>query len=156
MYSCPGLSTQWRVPILCIYLFCKGLPSLFCLFSVLAAPRHMEFLDQGSDPSCSYDLCRSYSSTRYLTHCAGLRIKPASQRSRDIVDPIVPQWEFLSSPLTEHIWRKQEQYFYLIHRNMVLCKLSHGCYVILCQWIIKWIEDGHFLWKRDSLCLLCL
>lgn len=64
------------------------------------------------------------------------------------------------SPLTGHIWWKEQQCFYLVYSNMYLAK-CHVCNVytaqlIFCQWIIKWIEDGYFLWKREALCLLYL
>ena len=53
----------------------------FYLFTQVA-PRHMEFLGQGSDPSCSGDLRHSCGSNiRSLTHCVGLGIEPASQGS---------------------------------------------------------------------------
>ena len=47
---------------------------LLVLFSFVATPQHMEFPDQGSDPSLS---C-----TGSLTHFARLGIKPASQCTR--------------------------------------------------------------------------
>ena len=55
----------------------------------------MEVPGQGLNLSRSYDLCHSYSNTGFLTYCAGLGIKPISQRSRDAADPGVPQckWE---------------------------------------------------------------
>ena len=56
---------------------------LFLFFSFfLAAPRHMKFLGQGSDLSCSCDLSHSCSDAGSLTHCAGLWIEPASQHSK--------------------------------------------------------------------------
>ena len=61
----------------------------------LATPRHKEFPGQGSDRSCSCNLCHSCSSVGSLTQCAGLRIETASQHSRDAADPVVPQWELL-------------------------------------------------------------
>ena len=63
------------------------------LFYFLAALWHMEFLGQGSDLSCSCDLCSSCCNTGSLTHCASQGIKPASQHSRDAADPGVPQQE---------------------------------------------------------------
>ena len=43
---------------------------LFFFFSFSSAPQLMEFLDQGSDPSHSCNLCHSYGNARSLTHCA--------------------------------------------------------------------------------------
>ena len=53
---------------------------------VLAVPRHMEFLGQGSDPRRGCDIHWSCGSARSLTHYAGPRTEPASQCSRDILD----------------------------------------------------------------------
>lgn len=53
----------------------------------------MEFPGQGSDLSCIGDLYHSCGNSRSLTHCAGPGIEPVSQHSRDVADPIVPQWE---------------------------------------------------------------
>ena len=61
------------------------------LFSVVAAPWHMEFPSQRSDPSHRRDL----SNTGSLTHGARPGIEPASQRSQDAADPIAPQQEGL-------------------------------------------------------------
>ena len=46
-----------------------------------------------SDPHC--DLSHSCGNTRFLTHSAGLGIKPTSQRSRDTDNPFEPWWELL-------------------------------------------------------------
>ena len=66
-----------------------------CLFSFLAAPRHMEFMGQGSDPSHSHDLSHSCSNAGSLTHCGRPRIEPVTQHSQDSTDSIVPQEELL-------------------------------------------------------------
>ena len=55
---------------------------------VLAVPRHMEFLGQGSDPRRSCDIHWSCGNARSLTHYAGPGIEPASQCSRDILIPL--------------------------------------------------------------------
>ena len=67
----------------------------FFFFSFLAPLRHMEFLGQGSDWSCSCNPSRSCGNARSSTHCAGQGIEPASQGSQDAADPVVPQWELL-------------------------------------------------------------
>ena len=54
----------------------------------------MELPGQGSDLSHSRDLGHSCNA-RSLSHCAGLGIEPASQRSQDAAHPILPQREFL-------------------------------------------------------------
>lgn len=59
-------------------------------FFFLAAGQLAVFLGQGSDPSHSRDLSRSCGTTRPLTYCAGLGIKPMSQASQGTADP---QWE---------------------------------------------------------------
>ena len=58
----------------------------------------MEFLGQGSDLSHSCDLCRSCGNPGSLTRCAGLGIKPASQRFQDTAVPIAPQRELRNFP----------------------------------------------------------
>ena len=56
----------------------------FCfVFSFLPPPQHMEYLGQESDPSCS---CGNTGSP---THCVGLGIKTASQRSQDAANSVV-------------------------------------------------------------------
>ena len=67
------------------------------LFSFLATPQHMEFLGQGSDLSLSHYLRYSHGNARSPTHCARLGIEPVPWRSRDTVNPIVPQQELLFS-----------------------------------------------------------
>ena len=63
---------------------------IYLFFSFLAAPRHMKFLLQGSDPNHSFQLSHSCGNGRSLTLCAGLGIKPASQHSQDASDPVAP------------------------------------------------------------------
>ena len=55
----------------------------------------MEFLGQGSDPSCSCDLRHTFVSAGSLTYCARLGIEPACQRCKDTDDAIEPQQELL-------------------------------------------------------------
>ena len=59
----------------------------------------MECPGWGSDLSHSYDLNCSYGNAGSLAHRARPGIKPVSQRSRDATDPVVPQWELLSTLL---------------------------------------------------------
>ena len=66
-------------------------------------PQHMEFLGQGSELSCSCNLCHGCSNAGSLTLCARVRIKFVSQHSRDTADPVAPQQEL------QHI------YFYNIY-----------------------------------------
>ena len=63
------------------------------VFPLLATTRHVEFLGQRSDLSCSCDLYHSCHILGSLTHCVWLGIKPASQGSRDTADPVAPQQE---------------------------------------------------------------
>ena len=67
----------------------------FFFFFFLAAPTHMEFPGQGSDPSHSLNLSLSCGTAGSLTHCAGPGIEPVSQHSQDTANPVVPQWELL-------------------------------------------------------------
>jgi len=55
----------------------------------------MEFPNKGSDLSCSCDLCHTCGNAKSSNHCAMLGIKPASQSSRDMANPIELQWELL-------------------------------------------------------------
>ena len=66
--------------------------SLFFFSPFLAAPWHMEFPGQESDPSCSCDLSHSCNNTRSLTHCARPRIKTISQCSQDTANPVETQF----------------------------------------------------------------
>ena len=59
----------------------------------MATPWHMEFLGLGLDLSHSCDLHHRCGNTRSLIYCAGPRIEPVSQPSRDKADPIAPQRE---------------------------------------------------------------
>ena len=72
----------------------------FFFFHFLPPPWHMELPGQGSDPSRSCDLSRSYSNMGFLTHCAGSRPEPVSQHSQDAADPIAPQRELLCISMT--------------------------------------------------------
>lgn len=63
-------------------------------FFFLANPWHTELLGQGSDWNYRCDLCLSCN-TWSLTHCVGPGIEPASQHSRDAVDPLAPWQELL-------------------------------------------------------------
>ena len=76
-------------------------------FLFLVTLRHMEFLGQGSDPSHSQDLSCSCSNDRSLTHCARLGIEPASQRSQDAADPVVPQQELQKSSMLSEWFSNQ-------------------------------------------------
>ena len=67
------------------YLFIFNL-NFFFLF--LAASQHMEFPGQGSDSSCSFNLCHSCSNVGSLIHCAGPGIDAGSQCSRDATNPM--------------------------------------------------------------------
>ena len=53
----------------------------------------MEFVGQGSDPSCSCGKAGS------LAHCARPGLKPVFQHSRDTPDPVAPQQELLRSSI---------------------------------------------------------
>ena len=68
------------------------IPTFDPSFLFLAAPRHMELLSQGLDPSHSQDI-RSCGNAGSLTHYARPGIKPASQHSQHATDPVVPQQE---------------------------------------------------------------
>ena len=61
------------------------------LFFFLANLRHMDFLGQGSDPSCSCELSLSCGNAGSLTHCDKMGIIPSSQHSQDTTNPNAPQ-----------------------------------------------------------------
>ena len=77
----------------------------------------MEFPAQGSDPSCSFDLCHGFSNAGSLTLCAGLGIEPASQCSKDNTDPIVLQRKLQSKSFSEYTFLPH-------HIFWPLCRLS--------------------------------
>ena len=60
---------------------CLSFFLFFFFFPFLAAPQHVEFPGQGSDPTHSRDLSHTCCNTRSLSHCAG--IEPASQLPQD-------------------------------------------------------------------------
>lgn len=68
-------------PLLPVNVVC-----FFVLFFGGGASWPMEFPGQGSDLSCSCGNARS------LTYCAVPRTEPASQHSRDTIDPFMLQW----------------------------------------------------------------
>ena len=74
-----------------IVRFCLFVCLVFFFFLAISGP--MEFLGQGSDPSCSCNPCCSFGKARSLTHYAEPGIEPMSQCSQDIADPILPQSE---------------------------------------------------------------
>ena len=59
----------------------------------------MEFPGQGSDLGHRHKLSLSYSNSRFLTHSSRPGIEPASQRSQDAANLVVPQQELQSSIL---------------------------------------------------------
>ena len=65
---------------------------------------HTEFPGQRSDHSCSCNLHSNSYNTRSLTHCARLRIKPASQCSRDATTPVEPQQELYGLSFKGFTW----------------------------------------------------
>ena len=72
---------------------------IIIIFFLLATPWLMAFLDNGSDPSCSCNLCCSCANTGSLTYCAGPGIEPETQRCRDAADLVVPQQELPKADL---------------------------------------------------------
>ena len=61
---------------------------LFFIFSLSAAPWHMELPSQGSDPSHSLDLSQSYGNAGSLTHYAGLGMEHWTHCSQDVTLPL--------------------------------------------------------------------
>ena len=53
----------------------------------------MEFPDQGSDVSHSYNLLHNCGDARSLTHSAGPGVKAVSQHPRDAANPVVSEQE---------------------------------------------------------------
>ena len=72
------------------YCFCFCFP-FFCL----TALQHIEFPDQGSDPSHGCNLSHSCGNAGSLTHYAGPAIEPVFECSQEATNPIVPQRELL-------------------------------------------------------------
>ena len=62
---------------------------------LLTSLRHMEFLGQGSDLSCSCNLYAAVAVPDPLTHCSRPGIEPVSWYCRDATNLLVPQWELL-------------------------------------------------------------
>ena len=70
-----------------------GCSFLSPLFPFLATPHHVEYPDQGLDPSCSCKPATAAAMSDPLTHCARPGIEPASWCCRDAAGPIVLQRE---------------------------------------------------------------
>ena len=75
------------------FIFYGKTRNIYLFFSFWATPRHMEFLDQGSDLSRSLCLSCRCSSAGSLTRCAGPGIEPVSQHPQDAANPVAAQWE---------------------------------------------------------------
>ena len=56
----------------------------------------MESLGKESNLSCSCDVHHISGNATFLTSCAGLGIKPASQCSRDAANPVAQQQELFN------------------------------------------------------------
>ena len=67
----------------------------FCFFFGHPMAWHLEFPDQGSDPSCSCNLSYSCSNARSFNLLHLLCIKSSSWHCRDVTNSIAPQWELL-------------------------------------------------------------
>ena len=89
-----SVSEFWIIHILVNIWSCLSL--FLSIFSFLAAPGHMEFLRQETEPSHSCDLHCSCGNAGSLMHCVGPGIEPVSQHSRYTADPAVTQWELLN------------------------------------------------------------
>lgn len=78
------------------FLLCLSFPFLS------AAPWHMEFSGQGSDPSHSCDLCWSRGNSRFLTHCADQRMNPGP--SVPEMSPILLNYSWNSAHAISNAW----------------------------------------------------
>ena len=134
------LACQWFLPFYCLVVFhCKDVSQslqftgwrICGLFPDLDAYEYscskyfntsflyMEFLGQGSDPSCSCDLRHNCSNPGPLTHCAGPGVKPMPWHCRDTANPIASQWERQYKFLYEHVFS------YFLDKNLGVELLSH-------------------------------
>ena len=69
----------------------------------------MGFLGKGSD------LSHNCSNTWSLTHCAGPGVEPVSHCSRDITNPIAPQWELQENiNFNEGLWHLEQKFKFVI------------------------------------------
>ena len=113
----------------------------------------MEFPGKGSNPEPICKLHHSCGNTGVLTHCAGPGIKPVSQCSRDAVDPIAPQWEFLnlrkfpsiSSMLSQMLYREKNVE---IMYDIYLCFLSFFSFFFFLPIWFSWLSGRQL--TRDT------
>ena len=75
----------------------------------------MEFLDQGSDQSCSCDLSHSCVNAGSLTHCAGPGIETVSHCSQDASVPLHHNGNSPATLLNLERHSKQVSIFFFIH-----------------------------------------
>ena len=126
----------------------------------MAAPRHMEFLGQGSDPSHSHHLRPSCGHAGSLTHCAGLGIEPLSQCCRDIANPLPLPHNWNSFPIFK--WPDIFPPPQIV--NFILCSFSHWnvCFFLLKLqnslrfWIqtLPWLYafSQYVTWNLETVC----
>ena len=93
--------------------------SEFFFFSFLAAPRHMEFLGQGSDLSCGFHLHHNCGNARSLNPLYRARDRTCVLVLQSNTDSIVPQWERLRMFLMHKVIYAQLQ------RKSILLKCSY-------------------------------
>ena len=74
--------------MICSFLCWYGLCCHFFFFFFSAAPRHMEFLLQGSDVSHSCNLHHSYGNANPLTQCSRLGIRLHPVRAETVTIPL--------------------------------------------------------------------
>ena len=110
------------------YALCLG---FFCLFvlSFLAPPWHLEFLGQGLDPSCIWDLCYSCCNARsfnplcragdwtcalMLSRCRQSCCAIAGAPPCVFLPTVVfPSWVMVFPHMPTCCWREREYYFFL-------------------------------------------
>ena len=129
---------------------------LFIYFFFLAAPRHIAFLGQGSDPSHSCNLSQIFGNARYLSRCARPGIEPSSQCSQDAANPVAPQQELLNCIWNKYIFLIEVELMYPIVFVSDVQKSDSARHTNICIRLYSFFILSHYSFLQDivysSLC----
>ena len=111
----------------------------------LAAPEHMEFLGQGSDPSWSWDPSHRCGNARSFTHWARLGI--------ETIIPVLPRHHCFLAPQWELGFRLLSRKGSKVKHFLVPLSFWRRCvhFLLLPAVIHRWAWSGCFLWAKQGI-----